>query len=180
MFCSNCGNEVNSTNNFCTNCGNKAAIESTSTSKGSLNMHLSSGDILTQILRASKITKRKIIVSVVVVAAALIASVGFFLLTRKDERLANAMKSCSAELFFVLSEDHKSISFDDRGQDEIAGGDFLDLKCVINALNAPSTIWERMTTTTALMGSQDGDWDGIKVTWTYHPDNGLDCYISLT
>lgn len=83
MFCSNCGNEVNSTNNFCTNCGNKAAIESTSTSKGSLNMHLSSGDILTQILRASKITKRKIIVSVVVVAAALIASVGFFLLTRK-------------------------------------------------------------------------------------------------
>jgi hypothetical protein len=37
-----------------------------------------------------------------------------------------------------------------------------------------------MTRTTALMGAIDDEWDGITISWTYHPDNGLDCYFEIS
>jgi hypothetical protein len=29
------------------------------------------------------------------------------------------------------------------------------------------------------MGVQDAEWDGISISWTYHPDNGLDTIFEI-
>lgn len=51
-------------------------------------------------------------------------------------------------------------------------------KCVLDKLGAPSGIVERMSRTRALDGMQTETWPGYKVTWTYHPDSGLDAVFS--
>ena len=54
-----------------------------------------------------------------------------------------------------------------------------NFECLLDELAIPSSIVERMYNTNALMGAQDAEFLGIKVTWTYHPDNGLDMYFEL-
>jgi hypothetical protein len=29
------------------------------------------------------------------------------------------------------------------------------------------------------MGVQDADWDGISISWTYHPDRGMDSNFEI-
>jgi len=59
--------------------------------------------------------------------------------------------------------------------------DTLDLhKCILDALGAPTGTVERMRQTRALDGTQQEEWDNYKVTWTFHPDQGLDAVFSYT
>jgi len=42
-----------------------------------------------------------------------------------------------------------------------------------NELGLPDSVLQRMLTTRALDGTQNETYDKIRITWTYHPDNGL-------
>jgi hypothetical protein len=39
--------------------------------------------------------------------------------------------------------------------------------CVLDELEAPKTVLASMQSTTALSGTQEASWDGIKASWTY-------------
>jgi hypothetical protein len=162
MFCQKCAQELPPDSSFCVGCGDQTGP-----------LTASSG---TTPSTARKRSKSKKIVPIVAVACVAIVLAGyFFMSSKKGERLASAVDTCSVGGYANLSEDHKSLVYDGSSSD-----DYVSLKCLLSTLNAPSTVWERMTRTTALMGAIDDEWDGITISWTYHPDNGLDCYFEIS
>ena len=100
---------------------------------------------------------------------------------KADARFSEALTLCEAldASGITFAEDGQSLNFDDKGKDDLFGGDFSDLQCIIEKLNAPSTVLARMYQTTSSMGVQDAEWDGISISWTYHPDRGMDANFEI-
>ena len=105
----------------------------------------------------------------------------FFSSMKADTRLMDALTLCEAvdASGIILAEDGQSLNFNGKGDKDLFGGDFSDLKCIIEGLSAPSTVMDRMGRTSSLMGVQDAEWDGISISWTYHPSNGLDTSFEI-
>ena len=53
------------------------------------------------------------------------------------------------------------------------------LKSAVTALKLPDYIYQRMLKTTALQGRQEATVNGINVSWTYHPNKGLEAIFIL-
>lgn len=53
------------------------------------------------------------------------------------------------------------------------------LKSAITALKLPDYIYQRMLKTTAMQGRQDVTVNGINVSWTYHPNKGLEAMFTI-
>lgn len=53
------------------------------------------------------------------------------------------------------------------------------LKSAITALKLPDYIYQRMLKTTAMQGRQDVTVNGINVSWTYHPEKGLEAMFTI-
>lgn len=53
------------------------------------------------------------------------------------------------------------------------------LKSAITALKLHDYIYQRMLKTTAMQGRQDVTVNGINVSWTYHPDKGLEAMFTI-
>jgi len=108
---------------------------------------------------------------------------GFFIFSsmKADARFSEALTLCEAldAPGVTFAEDGQSINFDDKGKEDFSGGDFSDLQCLIEKLSAPSTVLARMYQTTSSMGVQDAEWDGISISWTYHPDRGMDANFEI-
>ena len=114
---------------------------------------------------------------------ALLGVGGFFIFSsaKADARFSEALTLCEAldASGITFAEDGQSLNFDDKGKKDLFGGDFSDLKCIIEGLDAPSTVLARMYQTTSSMGVQDAEWDGISISWTYHPDRGMDANFEI-
>lgn len=114
---------------------------------------------------------------------ALLGVGGFFIFSsaKADARLSEALTLCGAldASGVTFAEDGQSLNFDDKGKEDLFGGDFSDLQCIIEGLGAPSTVLARMYQTTSSMGVQDAEWDGISISWTYHPDRGMDANFEI-
>ncbi len=108
---------------------------------------------------------------------------GFFIFSsmKADARFTEALNICEAvdASGITLAEDGQSLNFNGKGDKDLFGGKFSDLTCIIEDLSAPSTVMDRMLRTTSLMGVQDAKWDGISISWTYHPNNGLDANLEI-
>ena len=114
---------------------------------------------------------------------ALLGVGGFFIFssTKADARFSEALTLCGAldAPGITLAEDGQSLNFDDEGKEDFSAGDFSDLQCLLEKLNAPSTVLARMYQTNSSMGVQDAEWDGISISWTYHPDRGMDSNFEI-
>lgn len=53
------------------------------------------------------------------------------------------------------------------------------LKSAITTLKLPDYIYQRMLKTTAMQGRQDVTANGINVSWTYHPNKGLEAMFTI-
>lgn len=53
------------------------------------------------------------------------------------------------------------------------------LKSAITALKLPDYIYQRMLKTTAMQGRQKVTANGITVSWTYHPNKGLEAMFTI-
>ena len=53
------------------------------------------------------------------------------------------------------------------------------LKSAITALKLPDYIYQRMLKTTAMQGRQEVTTNGITVSWTYHPNKGLEAMFTI-
>lgn len=131
-------------------------------------------------ITVSTVTLKKIGASALAAVVVLIGAFTFVSM-RSDSRLLDANVNCDVvdASGFTLAEDNQSLTFDGSGNEDYLGGDFSDLICVIDELQAPSTIQSRMQGTNSLMGVQNGEWDGISISWSYHPDNGLDANLEI-
>jgi hypothetical protein len=50
---------------------------------------------------------------------------------------------------------------------------------VNKALGFPDVVMENMYNTNSLDGKQTEEGDGVKVSWKYHPDNGMEVIYSI-
>ena len=100
-----------------------------------------------------------------------------------DPRLALAYTTCSliGVKGAVFSLESQSLYLDGTGDDDYTSTDvtLTDIICVIGELDVPTPIVSRINNTNSTMGLVEDEFDGINISWTYHPDNGLDIYFKI-
>jgi len=79
----------------------------------------------------------------------------------------------------VVEDDGKTLVVRTRSTDaDPLGASTISLECVQVQLEVPTRITESISTTRALDGRQNDQWDDYTAQWGYHPDNGLSLIIS--
>lgn len=64
--------------------------------------------------------------------------------------------------------------------DEYPEASWKDLECVFNLIDLPAYIESHIGQTRALDGRQEAEFDNYQLSWSYHPDNGLNLTITDT
>lgn len=93
--------------------------------------------------------------------------------SESEAKLTNALDSTQSE---YVTGDTDGI-FIDGGGDDTPGARLETVVTVLLALETPDHIIDRMDHTTALMGTQSAEVDGLVYTWSYHPRNGIDIAV---
>jgi hypothetical protein len=78
-----------------------------------------------------------------------------------------------------LGDGGTTLVVDHKGEDDYTGATTVDLFCIISALEAPSSVTSHMQQTTSMDGRQTETWNGITVSWSYHPDRGMDSVFTV-
>ncbi|NQX36237.1 hypothetical protein [Herbiconiux sp. VKM Ac-2851] len=98
----------------------------------------------------------------------------------KSRELLLAVNSCGANRSYaVVGDEGQSLTIESRGQDDSAGVDIDQLFCIMDALDAPSAVTSHMEQTTSMDGRQTEEWDDYEISFSYHPDRGMDSVITL-
>lgn len=79
----------------------------------------------------------------------------------------------------VVADEGRSLTFDMKGDDDISGADITDIVCVFTALDMLSAVVSHMDQTTSMDGRQSETWGDLTVSWSYHPDRGLDGVLTV-
>lgn len=89
-----------------------------------------------------------------------------------------ATETCGVEssLYIVVGDEGQSVSMDSVGE-ESEGADYADILCVLNELDVPDSVLNRINSTRALDGRQTADWDNFTASWGYHPNTGANIII---
>ncbi|KRC59153.1 hypothetical protein ASE14_15355 [Agromyces sp. Root81] len=99
------------------------------------------------------------------------------------DRLAvfgDAVKRCGLHGKVEIADNGGTLIVDGAGEDLGSGEvDFGELDCIIDAVDTPTSVSSKMYETRSLDGRQEGEWDGVKASWSYHPDDGLDIIFEL-
>lgn len=77
-----------------------------------------------------------------------------------------------------IADAGQTLFFDTKGEDDATGDSYIDVACVLTALDTPSAVIRHMDTTRALDGTQTDEWDDFRARWTYHPDVGMNLTIT--
>ena len=93
--------------------------------------------------------------------------------------LTEAVEACDSPDGITVQDHGATLTFDHRGEDEVTGGDIVDIMCVFGELNMPSRISTHMGQTTSVDGRQSATWDTLEIQWSYHPDRGMDGMITV-
>lgn len=98
----------------------------------------------------------------------------------KSTLFADAAKKCGAGSAVEIADDDHTLIVDGEGEDFGTGDvSFTQLDCLIDALGAPTADKRRMYETRSLDGRQEASWGELSVSWSYHPDDGLDLIFEL-
>jgi hypothetical protein len=98
----------------------------------------------------------------------------------KPSPIVAAVETCGVETnrWIDVGDEGMSLSMQSLGE-ESSGAEFEDVFCMLDELDTPDSVLNRINTTRALDGRQTADWDGFSASWGYHPDNGLDIVIDF-
>ena len=72
-----------------------------------------------------------------------------------------------------------TLTINNEGNNDATGVSYDDLACLIAALNTPAAVRSHIDQTTSLDGRQTETWGKVTMSWTYHPDRGLDAVYQL-
>jgi hypothetical protein len=64
------------------------------------------------------------------------------------------------------------------GAEVSPGATFTQFDCIIEELDVPDAVLDRINNTRALDGYQDATFGEFAASWTYHPDDGLNMTIT--
>lgn len=96
--------------------------------------------------------------------------------------LTGAVASCGLTTTpgIDLGDGGTSLTFDTKGNDDYSGAAITDIACIFDRLKMPSAVTSHIDQTTAMDGRQTETWDNLTVSWSYHPDRGLDGVLTVT
>lgn len=173
MFCSTCGAQQAADSAFCANCGaSHQPVAQAQPVAGSSTVGKSAANFLK--------TKNGRIAAIAV-GAVLLVGVVVAVTGGGGPNLNSALSNCGLtadDEGVTLGDGGKSLFLDGEGEEDYSGISYSDQGCVLGELNIPDIVSTQISNTTALMGVQDADWDGLHAEWTYHPDNGLEISIN--
>ena len=111
---------------------------------------------------------KKVIVSAgaVLLAVSLTGCVGQF------DTFQKAYEDCGSPLGVEVADEGKTITIDSIGSDDWTGASYSELTCVVSAVGTPDYINNNIMSVRALDGRQTEEFDGIVVSYSFHPDNG--------
>ena len=84
----------------------------------------------------------------------------------------DAYKACGDPSGISVSDGGKTLSIDTMGNNDYSGAQYSDMNCILEELKVPQYIMDNIAATNSLMGRQTADFDGINMSWSYHPDSG--------
>jgi hypothetical protein len=79
----------------------------------------------------------------------------------------------------VISDEGHSLTIESKGEDDISGLDYEALFCIMDELGAPKAVTSHMEQTTSMDGRQTETWDDITISFSYHPDRGMDSVLTI-
>lgn len=85
-----------------------------------------------------------------------------------------AYDSCGTSSGVSVSDEGTTISVDTMGEEDYSGATYEDLVCIIGAVGTPSYINDGIMSVRAMDGRQTQEFDGIVVSYSYHPNSGMD------
>lgn len=75
----------------------------------------------------------------------------------------------------TIDEKNLTLVIDSEDENDVDG--YVDAVQILKTLGFSDSVNSEMENTTALMGKQEAESKDFKVSWSYHPDNGLDAYF---
>jgi hypothetical protein len=78
-----------------------------------------------------------------------------------------------------VGDDGDTLTIDRMGAEESPGATFTQFDCIIEELDVPDSVVDRIENTRALDGYQDATFGEFAASWTYHPDDGLNMTITM-
>lgn len=90
--------------------------------------------------------------------------------------LALASRECDTG---EVGDEGWSLTIGTKGENDSFGDSYEGLLCVIEAINMPDSTLNRMASTRSLDGTVTDDWDGIRASWNYHPNSGMNLILEL-
>ncbi|OZV83107.1 hypothetical protein CA850_06315 [Micromonospora echinospora] len=98
----------------------------------------------------------------------------------KESALEAAKERCASRSpFIVVGDGGQTLTVDGQGE-EAPGLSFGTIECVLSALETPDSVIAEMKATRALDGRQSGQWGGLKASWSYHPNSGIDLVLTAS
>lgn len=95
--------------------------------------------------------------------------------------LGDAVDTCKVAnaTGFLLGDGGMTLTFDMKGKDQSTGAAMTDIACVLAELDVPTSVVSHMDQTTSMDGRQSESWENLEVSWSYHPDRGMDGVITV-
>ena len=184
-FCGKCGNELEAGQEFCPKCGQKAGLTVDAGVTSAINQ-FNAG--IQQI--AAKKKQTPLIIGIAAAAAVILIAV--IALGGGSKKNFNDMyPSLDLEEWCTIASDGSYMKIDtnptNEDSDDITWADYEaivipadeKIKEINNALGFSDALYEKMNTTTWSQGVQTESNEDYTVTWTYHPDKGLEVMYEI-
>ncbi|WP_406079542.1 hypothetical protein [Micromonospora sp. NBC_00858] len=125
--------------------------------------------------------RRRYLIAASAMVILLAAATSILFLVQRDSPLEAAREACGAgrDDWAMLGDDGRSLTLRSVGE-ERTGLKLEQLHCYWTELHVPDAVVAEVKVTRALDGRQSGEWEDMKASWIYHPDDGLQMIITLS
>lgn len=179
-FCRNCGQALAAGDAFCPKCGTPRGVAGATPQPVAAPVNT----VASQPVKAKKKKTLAIIVAVLALVAIVVGVAAVNVKPKGPDFRALYDEYCSSPWAKVAS-DGSYLAIDTNPSDRKADSNIYILeadqaiKDINKALGFDESLHERMGRTNALAGMQSETGNGVRVSWDYHPTNGLEATYSL-
>ena len=83
-----------------------------------------------------------------------------------------AYELCGSPEGVTVADGGRTISIDGMGEEDYSGTSYGALVCVVTKAGTPDYIYSNIMSVRALDGRQTQEFDGIEVSYSFHPNSG--------
>lgn len=123
-------------------------------------------------------------IAIIMIAAVVVISIIVVILVMRERNKVdfNDFRDRLDSSYCEISDDGTYMTIDTNPDDEedyFSAEAYADIEYVNEELEFPDSVMKKMDETRALDGRLEEEYNGIKVSWTYHPDDGLEVMYEI-